>query len=168
MHMWFEQQEFSHGSLTSRATHWLLRRLGPRSQDWRWCRVSGAYWELSPFREKTSWPRLFVAQAWLLQEKKRKADVREAAHFMQIDRWMQHRRALMRVTCIFFFKQALSHAMACLASTVVKVHAFSTLTLASLASNTGMHGHEKWHASMEVPSGWHVTHRIGATASDDH
>lgn len=32
MHMWFEQQEFFHGSLTSRATHWLLCRLGPRSQ----------------------------------------------------------------------------------------------------------------------------------------
>lgn len=33
MHVWFQWQEFSHGSMTSRATCWLLRRLSPSSQE---------------------------------------------------------------------------------------------------------------------------------------
>lgn len=33
MHVWFQRQDFSQGSRTSRATRWLLRRLGPRSQE---------------------------------------------------------------------------------------------------------------------------------------
>lgn len=138
-------------------------------EHWRWCRVSGASLGAITFQRENKLTTFVRCTSMIITGKEEKSRCERSCALYA--NW-QMDAASTRIDAghlyIFFFKQALSHAMACLASTVVKVHAFSTLTLALLASNTGMHGHEKWHASTEAPSGWHVTHRIGATASDDH
>lgn len=149
--MGFRLQEFSHGSMTSRATCWLFHRCSPPPPSHPFPRNpdGGGEWVvpprgLSPFRAKTSWPRLFIAQSGSWQEEK--ADVREdrSLYMKSFNMWLDANSYISGYWC-FDKSQSpdglvvllrtctltLVHVTACLLTIAMKCPAFATLALAS-------------------------------------